>query len=290
MSEKKYQDREWLVYQIEVLGKSYTQVAKECGVSKNTIAYWYDPSFKDKKKEYSKKYCEENKEKINEYQKKYYEENRESVLKRDKKYREENKEKKKEYYKENKEYISERGRKYFRDIKIKALKILGGCKCVLCDTNDIDCLTVDHIDETGYLDKKKGYSGSTLHSAIVNNTYPKDRLSNLRVLCWNHNIARQRKYLDLPWELQTKRQRWQAKLWKEAFEFFGGCPCRITELKFLQISHIHNDGAERRREGGEGTSTKLLTSFRKLGWPEILKEDYRLECANCNCGKRNAEN
>ena len=52
---------------------------------------------KQKKKEYDKKYYEENKEKKKEYDKKYREENREKMKESDKKYREENKEKRKEY-------------------------------------------------------------------------------------------------------------------------------------------------------------------------------------------------
>jgi len=276
VSEEKpiYQNKEWLDLQINVFGKSQGEIAKECGVCQQTISNWDNPNYKEHKKEYDIKYREENKEHRKECGKKYYKENKEH-----------NKEYGKRYYNENKDKIKEHHKKYREENKIQVLEILGGCKCSLCNVTNPDYLTVDHIDETGYIDKKKGYSGHSLRLAVTNDTYPKDKLSNLRVLCWNHNLARRREYLDLPWELQTKNQRYSAKLWKEAFEFFGGCPCGITELKFLTISHIHNDGAERRRNG-ERNSTALLSNFRQQGWPESLKEDYRLECANCNCSRK----
>lgn len=258
---KLYKDRNWLLTQINVFGKSQREVAKECGVVESVITYWYNESSKENSRKYHIKWHNDN---INEI-----------------------KDKGKKYRSKNKKIISEKGKQKHRDIKIQVFNILGGCKCQLCDVTDIDKLNVDHIDGTGYEDKRNGYEGPKLYRSIVNRTYPRS-LSNLRVLCWNHNLARTREYLDLPPEKQTKGQKHKTKLWKEALEFFGPCPCGITELKFLTISHIHNDGAERRRSG-EPKAHGLLGRFRQLGYPQSLKNDYRLECANCNCSRRAEE-
>ena len=75
-------------------------------------------STKDRK-EYFKRYREQNKEKIAEYKREYYQENKEKI----KKYREENKEKlaeyKREYYQENKEKIAGKNKKYREENKEK---------------------------------------------------------------------------------------------------------------------------------------------------------------------------
>jgi hypothetical protein len=176
----------------------------------------------------------------------------------------------------------ESGKKSDIKQKIRALDIIGGCHCSLCDCKDLDKLTVDHIDNSGSIDKQKGLR---VIRAIATNKLSKEQLANLRVLCWNHNLSRCREYLDFPYEKQTYGQRYATKLWKEALNFFGPCHCKESELKFLTISHIKNDGAERRRNG-EKVGAGLIVGFRKLGWPESLKEDFCLECANCNCSRK----
>jgi hypothetical protein len=224
------------------------------------------------KKLSDKIYRENNKEKIKKYQKEYRENNK-IKIKEDKR-----------RYQESESY--KKYQKGFRKkLKTEALTLLGGCKCVICGETNLDYLTIDHIDGTGHLDNKNGFFGNILYGALINGSYPKERISNLRVLCFNHNCSLQRNYLDLPYEKQTNGQRYQTKLWKEAFAFFGPCKtCGESNLKFLTISHIHDDGAERRRNG-ERTGRPLLTQFRKSKWPESIKQDYCFECYNCNCSK-----
>jgi len=70
----------------------------------------------EQRREYLKKYYEENSEQRRETSKKYYEENKEKVSENQKKYREENseqrREKNKKWREENSEQIREKGRKY----------------------------------------------------------------------------------------------------------------------------------------------------------------------------------
>lgn len=260
---------------------------------------------KEKKSKYNKLYREKNKEKLKEYNKKYHKENIVSIKERQKSYNVNNKEKqrtlKKIYYKNNRERLLAEKKKYgeshknekrkydkeyLLNLKMKAFEILGGCQCVICGDKDVKHMTIDHIDEKGHIDRKNGFTANKIHSAIANGKLTKEHLNNLRVLCYNHNCSRTRKYLELSYEEQSYPQRFATKLWKEAFNFFGPCPCKETELKFLTVSHINNDGAEKRRNG-EGSSKKILINFHKQGWPESLKENYRLECYNCNCGRSN---
>jgi hypothetical protein len=237
---------------------------------------------RDEKREYRKK----NKEKIKEQGKIYYQENKDKVLKRQKMRRilkqEEIKKYHKEYSLKNQEKLRIKSRNYYRNLKIRAINILGG-KCEFCGDTNLNHLSIDHIKEDGFLDRQAGLSTDKLFLAIVNNTLPKDRFLNLRVLCYNHNYARRRGYLDST-DLIPRHKRLR-KLWEEAYDFFGPCKtCGETELKFLTTSHIHDDGAERKRNG-EPNSGGLLAQFRKSGWPESLKEDFCFECWNCNCGR-----
>jgi hypothetical protein len=267
---------------------------KECYIKnkehKQKIKKIYREKNKDKIKESSRIYNQKNKEARKQYEKQYRKENREKKSEYGKLYRKKNREKRtqyeKEYYEKNGLAMLKHHREYTLDLKIKALEILGGCKCEFCEERRIRCLTIDHINSSGSQDRKNGLITSDLHRAIVNKKLTKEHLNNLRVLCWNHNSSRTREYLDLPKEKQNMGQKYRTKLWKEAFSFFGPCSCNISDLKFLTISHINNDGAEQRRNG-EQTGTNLLVNFRKLKWPESLKETYCLECWNCNCSHGN---
>jgi hypothetical protein len=85
--------------------KQYNKKYRE--ENKEQIAEYYK-KWREENPEYKKKYYEENKERIAEYKKKHYEENKEQIAEYYKKWREENKEQiaeyKKKHYEENPEY------------------------------------------------------------------------------------------------------------------------------------------------------------------------------------------
>lgn len=197
---------------------------------------------------------------------------------------------KKHHLKHRERYLNTSKQWYLRNkykiiiLKVQAFNILGGCKCSICGDEELSHLTIDHIDETGYIDRKSGFFGVKLLNAIILKEYPKEKLSNLRILCWNCNCERIRQYLDIPYENQNYGQRRRTKIRKEAYEFFGPCKsCGDSNLKHLTLSHINNNGAEEKRKGYSGNH--LLQQFKKLGWPQSLKQDYCLECWNCNCSR-----
>lgn len=78
-----------------------------------------------------------------------------------------------------------------------------------------------------------------------------------------------------------KRQQkvYRDKLRKEAIEEYGGkCTCcNESTPEFLTLDHIKGRDGDRRR------GTSFLVELRRKGWP---KDNYRLLCWNCNCGRQ----
>ena len=58
-----------------------------------------------------------------------------------------------------------------------------------CDIDDIDMLSLDHINDDGAAHRKKvgGKSGVLMYDWAMKNNYPK----MFRIICWNHNIKKQ---------------------------------------------------------------------------------------------------
>lgn len=91
------------------------------------------------------------------------------------------------------------------------------------------------------------------------------------------------------WSGYNKKHR--LKLKRQVMDAYGGaCACcGETELTFLTIDHINDDGAEHRRQlaaekggswGQAGSPTYRW--LRDNGFPE----GFQVLCANCNCGKQ----
>jgi 5-methylcytosine-specific restriction endonuclease McrA len=269
------------------------------------------------------KYRAEHKEKIKERGRKYYQEHKEEKQIKGRRnyhdHREEKQIKSREYYQKHKKDINEKSKKYREKRKVEFLKLCpeeqkeykikqnqiycnrnfknkidtfniigkGKLECSLCGNLELKNLTIDHIDNSGVLERKEGLTGTKLRSLIALGKYPEEKLSNLRLLCWNCNLARSRIYLIKPKEKQFYEQEKRTKLWEEALKFFGPCKtCGESNLIFLTISHIHDNGAELRKNKEEPKDViKLIRKFKNMGWSESLKESYCIECANCNSGR-----
>ena len=61
-----------------------------------------------------------------------------------------------------------------------------GNKCECCGETEMVFLTIDHINNDGYQDKKRGITGGRLYTRIIKENFP----SIYRVLCWNCNCGR----------------------------------------------------------------------------------------------------
>jgi hypothetical protein len=93
--------------------------------------------------------------------------------------------KKQRYRKVNKVEIKRRRReKAFTDKLLVIDHYSNGTnKCALCDVNDIDMLTLDHINDDGANHRKKFKSDSVPYYTLIKEGFP----SGLQVYCANHN-------------------------------------------------------------------------------------------------------
>ncbi len=107
-----------LIKEYEVIDRNHLSVYETLWIKKLKSINEVEPSGGLLKKQYQKKYREENKDKI----KKYYEENKEKIKEHSKKYYEENKDKSKKYREENQDKIKDYQKKYRQENKDKSKK------------------------------------------------------------------------------------------------------------------------------------------------------------------------
>lgn len=65
----------------------------------------------------------------------------------------------------------------------------------------------------------------------------------------------------------------------QAYGIICSC-CGISDIRFLSIDHVNNDGHLDRKQGIAGA--RLYTKIEKAGYPK----DYQVLCMNCNFAKR----
>jgi len=71
-----------------------------------------------------------------------------------------------------------------------------------------------------------------------------------------------------------------------ALDHYGGrqcTQCKTTELSFLTLDHIKNDGYEVRRNNNNIAGVKLASKLRNLGYPQDA--GIQILCWNCQLGK-----
>lgn len=72
--------------------------------------------------------------------------------------------------------------------KINVLKHYGGLKCAECDINDLDMLTIDHINNGGKVHREMYGNKVSIHNMLIKEGYP----PGFQVLCFNHNVKKER--------------------------------------------------------------------------------------------------
>jgi hypothetical protein len=96
-----------------------------------------------------------------------------------------------------------------------------------------------------------------------------------------HTVSRCQLCCEREYECQ-KTKRWDEFL--AVLDAYGGrcCVyCGESELPFLVIDHILNDGHEDRRTNGGKSGYKLYARLRKMGYPA----GYQTLCSSCNTAK-----
>lgn len=95
-------------------------------------------------------------------------------------------------------------------------------------------------------------------------------------------------YADHKEKILARLKRKRDSLRLEMITAYGGaCECcGENHPIFLTLDHINNNGAQHRKILSNGYSRsgngKVIQQLKSLGWP---KENYRLLCYNCNCGR-----
>ena len=70
--------------------------------------------------------------------------------------------------------------------KLQAFEAYGDAQCNCCGESNHECLSIDHVDETG-ADHKRLIKGCNLYTWLQRNNYPQ---GNFQVLCMNCNTAK----------------------------------------------------------------------------------------------------
>ncbi len=124
------------------------------------------------KKEYKRQHYLKNKDKYKENNHRWLEKNREYY-----------REYKKKWYRDN----TKRLKDYRDGLKEKVYAHYGHmCKC--CKEENPKFLTIDHVNNDGYKDRRDGFSSDKLYSKIIKEDYPK----RYQILCYNCNMGKAR--------------------------------------------------------------------------------------------------
>jgi len=73
-----------------------------------------------------------------------------------------------------------------KKIEVYSFYSKGIPKCACCNIQEIEFLTIDHIEGRKKFGHKRGFSGSKLLKWIIDNHFPE----GFQILCWNCNAAK----------------------------------------------------------------------------------------------------
>ncbi len=159
----------------------------------------------DKNPNYSREWALKNKEKTRKYLQDYRAKNLERIREISrlsaqawrKKYPDKSKQGALEYYYKNVEKIRLRRRVGAQELKKNLLTHYGNAEyaCVTCGESRSACLSLDHINNNGYLGRKEnGLSGTRLYQYLKANNYPK----GFQTLCMNCQFIKREECREKP--------------------------------------------------------------------------------------------
>lgn len=128
-----------------------------------------------------------------------------------------------------------------------------------------------------------GYRAGCRCARCINETLEASKIYRQRYA--NKLKARRQNNKDY---MQKYAKEYKLRLKIETLLAYGGTTCNCcqeTELKFLTLDHINNDGFKSRiLINGQRKYLESYDILRKQGFPN--KENYQVLCMNCNFGKR----
>lgn len=204
-----------------------------------------------------------------------------------KNYYQKNKEIWKRYYQENEKEIKEYKKELHKNMKIKCLLYYSNkeypvCEC--CKINNIDILTIDHVNGDGRNHRRKhNITGGGIYRWIIKNNFP----IGYRVLCFNCNSGKG-KNKECPHiltrnNINIKTQKGHYKYYRfpilnkfKKEDIIICNNCGEKNILFLCIDHINGNG------------TFHINKFKDHRKYQIwLKtkadpKDFQILCQNCN--------
>ena len=169
--------------------------------------------------------------------------------------------------------------------KLACLMYYGNAKCECCGESGQAFLTIDHINNDGYAQRRESKAhGGMIYSWLRRQGYP----AGYRVLCANCNSGRGHglcphdpaygKILD------TRYKRYNRRIKIETLTHYSQNPpacacCGEDNLAFLNIDHLNGGGLAHRRS----IRCTLYKDLRRKSYPD----GFQVLCFNCNLAKSN---
>lgn len=184
------------------------------------------------------------------------------------------------YYGRNRDRVKSNVKAYQLKTKIEVLTHYskGTPRCSHCSEKDLRFLCLDHSDGGGKAHKREiGGAGGYVYLWARKNEFP----PMFQVLCHNCNTRKFRS------KSKTRPDSRYARLKMEVLTHYAGgimsCVlCNEKDGVVLTIDHIHDNGAEHRRELGIKNTHQFYRWLRDSDYPE----GFQTLCQNHNLGKR----
>lgn len=164
---------------------------------------------------------------------------------------------------------------------------LGRMCCQNCQQDDIEVLTVDHINNDGNVHRKsiKSTGGSPFYQWIRNNNFP----DGFQILCFNCQMRKQRieAAKKNTTAIKISVAKYVQKIRNKCLDKYGGtCSCGERDNAVLTLDHVENDGASHRREIRCTSGRNFYLYLQKNNYPNQPK--LQVLCANCQNHKKQA--
>lgn len=192
----------------------------------------------------------------------------------------------KNYYKNNKHIILTKARIYGNNNKSKCLTYysnVGFPSCNCCGINQINILTIDHINRINKTDDYR-HRGVRLYTWLINNNYP----DGFETLCHNCNSGKHyRQKCPHNLTIEELNKRLQTEYYKYTriptlIKFSDGDPkcvnCGETNILFLNIDH-KNGGGKKQKKNKFNNMGGRYAAWLKNSAPT---KDFQILCFNCN--------
>lgn len=157
-----------------------------------------------------------------------------------------------------------------------------GRECACCGETVERFLTFDHVNNDGADHRRSVGQGAPMWRWMRDNEYP----PVFQTMCGNCNIGRHINGGNCPHahpvlEPVSYISGYRRRIKQEVVKHYGGeCACcGQSELTFLTIDHVNNDGARHRQE--IGGAHELRAWLKANRYPE----GFQVLCFNCNDGR-----